>query len=271
MGSNVKPLEGLRVLVTRPQRQAAKWQQQLIELGAASQRATLLEVTPFTRAHPDHGAAVSAITERVQHLDRYQHLIFVSQNAVDYGCEWLQQVWPELPDSCHCYAVGSATASRLKEQGITASEAGVAMNSEALLALPRLQNLHNQRVLIFRGQGGRPLLAEVLSERGAQVDYCELYRRELPEATAPQLANSDWGKPGDVVALHSGESLQNWDTVINQLQQQPWRDLPVLVPGERVLQLAQSLNFNNIICAVNATDAEMARALIEWYQHQEQL
>ncbi|GAA5315185.1 MAG: hypothetical protein AseanaTS_03890 [Candidatus Pelagadaptatus aseana] len=271
MVSNDAPLSGLRVLITRPQRQAQKWRQQLTELGAATHRATLMEVVPFTETLPEHRTAVAAIEQRLGQLNHYHHLIFVSQNAVDYGCHWLQQDWPQLPESCHSYAVGSATAQRLAAHGINASEAGVAMNSEALLALPGLQQLQGQRVLIFRGQGGRPLLADALRQRGAEVDYCELYQRQLPVETATELASSDWGQATDIVALHSGESLQNWDRVIQQTQRTGWRQLPVLVPGERVLKLAQSLQFTNIICAINATDAEMARALIEWHQHQETL
>lgn len=258
------PLTGLRVLVTRPQQQANKWQALLQQQGATILRAPLLEIVPFTadQQSPETGA----IRSRLAHLQHYQHLIFVSQNAVHFGLQWMQDCDALLADYARCYAVGSATAKLLQDSGYHVTAAGNTMNSEALLALPELQAVADQQILIFRGQGGRPLLGQALEARGAAVDYLELYQRKQPADTAQQLRHSDWGQAGDVVALHSGESLHNWHSIIEQLQRPDWYKIPLLVPGARVQQLAQSLGFSTIITADNATDREMSQTLATWHR-----
>lgn len=260
------PLAGLRVLVTRPQQQADKWQTLLQQQGATTLRAPLMEIVPFTASQ--HTSEVASIRSRLAQLSQYQHLIFVSQNAAHCGQQWMAECDAQLATNAQCYAVGTATAKLLQSMQFAVTAAGDTMNTEALLALPQLQAVAGSHVLIFRGQGGRPLLGQVLEERGANVDYVELYQRIKPPSTAAQLQSSDWGKLGDIVALHSGESLHNWHRVIEQLQKPDWLELPVLVPGVRVQQLAQSLGFSTIITADNATDRDMSKRLVSWQQQQ---
>ena len=211
--SPVHPLQGWRVLNTRPQAQADKWDQALIAVGAEPVRLPLMAIEPVINP-----AEIQAIKDRVMAVGDYQHAIFVSQNAAHYGLDWLDQYWPQLPYRLKFYAVGSATSRLLMDYGCQVIEPDDTMNSEALLALPDLQELEHQKVMIFRGLGGRPLLAEQLEARGAQVDYCELYRRVFPSEGAQQiLADHQWGQNTDLVAVHSGESLSNWLELLRTL------------------------------------------------------
>ena len=43
--------------------------------------------------------------------------------------------------------------------------------------------LAGKNIFIIRGKGGRALLGDTLSARGAQVNYVEVYKRALPEVT----------------------------------------------------------------------------------------
>jgi len=274
-------LAGWRVLNTRPAAQAEKWRQSLQDAGANSARLALMEIAPLTDP-----AQFQAIKDRVMTMGEYQHAIFVSQNAAYHGLDWIDQYWPQLPFELKFYAVGSATAAQLREYGCRVSDAGGTMNSEALLALPSLQNLSDQKVVIFRGLGGRPLLAEILSERGAQVDYCELYQRVFPrEGAIDKLADFRWGQPRDVVAVHSGESLKNWCQLLDELAAgddghdstsrsanvdrlpynlQQLKKVPIMVPGQRVARLAKQQQFEQIVVAENASDQAMIDALRRW-------
>jgi uroporphyrinogen-III synthase len=128
-------------------------------------------------------------------------------------------------------------------------------NSEALLALPELQVLSDQRVIIFRGCGGREILGDTLMERGARVDYCELYRRVInPEQAMlarQQLAQSD------CLVAHSGELLQ----ALGEQVGEPGAGTPVVVPSERVAEIARELGYQNIISAENALPESMFAAV----------
>lgn len=260
-------LGGLRVLVTRPRQQADKWTLALQSAGATTVSLPLLEIAPYDEGS---GPAYQALKARVLDLDHYQHAIFVSQNAVRCGLRWIDQYWPQPPLGVAFYAVGSATAALLRDYGLAVVAADGSMNSETLLQLPSLQQVAQQRVLIFRGSGGRPLLAGELARRGARVDYCELYERRLPAAAERQLAALAWCRPGDVVAVHSGETLTNLCSLVSDLAKAGilsadcWRQLPLLVPGERVAAQAAQWGFRHIITAPNAADQNMLAALQEW-------
>lgn len=261
-------LAGLRVLITRPQQQAIKWQQLLQRHGAQTVAIPLLSIAPLDQGS---GPAVQAIKSLVMNLDHYQHAIFVSQNAAQYGTEWIDQYWPQIPLGVKFYAVGSATAQRLQHEGLDVTAAAGTMNSEALLKLPELQQLDQQKVLIFRGVGGRSLLADTLRQRGARVDYCELYQRLLPKEAGEALEQLTWCRAGDVIALHSGETLLNLCKMIQSLANDgklnisQWQQVPLLVPGERVYRTALDQGFSQIITAENASDSSMLEALLHWH------
>ncbi len=254
------PLAGLNVLVTRPRHQAAEWQKTLHEQGANTQVAPMLAIQPVSAA-----AHLQAIKNVILDLDLYQTAIFVSQNAVSYGCDWIDRYWPQLPVGVQWLAVGKKTAESLRREGFDVRSAEGEMNSEALLKLPDLQNVQGQRVLIFRGRGGRPHIADVLTERGAKVDHCELYDRLVPEEAPGQLAAMQWPDQETLVlSVHSGESLNNLWECIPQSESALYLQLPVLLPGERVAELAEKAGFKHIIVAENATSESMLAALIQW-------
>ncbi|MDQ2076937.1 uroporphyrinogen-III synthase [Marinimicrobium sp. ABcell2] len=263
-------LTGMRILVTRPAHQASAWCETLAREGAEAVAVPLLELVPVST--PEQ---LQALKDRVLDFDLYQKVIFVSQNAVAHAMEWLDNYWPQLPVGIEYFAVGASTAGALSQQGLRAQAPGGAMNSEALLQDPALQpaQVAEKRILIFRGVGGRPYMAQVLAERGARVDFAELYERRLPDDAADQLiatfTDPKVWQQKQVVALHSGESLHNYRRLLDQLALDPQRkgltqalvQLPVLVPGERVAQLARELGFEQVLTAENATDASMLATL----------
>lgn len=268
-------LGGLHLLVTRPPTQANVWAEQLASLGVVSHAIPVLELVALKS--PEQ---VQAIKNCVLDFDLFQKAIFVSQNAVDFALNWLEDYWPQLPMGIDYFAVGEATARALQARGLKVSALGAAeqgaMNSETLLQAPELQQVAGEKIIIFRGLGGRGLMGEILRERGAQVSYCELYERCLP-ATAP-AALTDFFSSSTVpahrlaIATHSGESLQLFLQALNQaavVDQSRVRQLPLLVPGERVAALAEAQGFTQVICAENATDKAMTQALINYFSENE--
>ncbi|NIQ15763.1 MAG: uroporphyrinogen-III synthase, partial [Candidatus Dadabacteria bacterium] len=66
-----------------------------------------------------------------------------------------------------------------------------------LLKIEELQadSIINKKILIFRGQGGRELLADSLRERGAEVEYIEVYKRHCPQYDQSKL-DEVWSNSG---------------------------------------------------------------------------
>lgn len=281
------------VVITRPQAQAETWAADLQTLGFASRRLPLLEL----RAVQDE-AQQRAIKNKILDFDLYQKVIFVSQNAVDYGMAWLEDYWPQLPIGIDYFAVGATTAKKLANYGIAVTDLAISesggMTSEDLLRAPQLQDVQGDKILIFRGLGGRGHLAETLRERGAWVDYCELYERLIPSEAQEQLqqllAEAIGNEPAGtgvkerfILALHSGESLQNLLRLTANLGENlhspaqktaqanalaQLQTLPLLVPSARVAETARTAGFKYLITAENATDHAMTAALLNYTGNQ---
>ena len=254
-------LEGLEVLATRPVQQSEEWQQALEGVGAKVCSVPLLAITALeAEAHQQ------TIKNCILSLDEYASVIFVSQNAVHFAVDWIDRYWPQLPVGINWLAIGSKTAADLQMAGYEVQAASSGMNSEELLALPCLQNPTDKKILICRGLGGRTRLADSLRARGAQVDYCELYERSLPEQAQGQLQSLDWGadKP-TVLSVFSGETLNNLLVTCERLAR-PCLQLPILVPGQRVAAAAKEAGFATIIESENASVASMLQALLDWHQ-----
>ncbi len=104
----------------------------------------------------------------------------VSKPAARLGLERLDRYWPQPPLTQRWFTVGAATAAILEAYGLDVAYPEQGDDSEALLALPAFEQalrVHDPKVLIMRGEGGREFLAERLRGQGVAVDYLELYRR----------------------------------------------------------------------------------------------
>jgi uroporphyrinogen-III synthase len=207
------------------------------------------------------GAAAQAIKNRVLALDNYQHVIFISANAVECGMTWLTAWWPQWPLGIKWYAIGRATARQLASYEVDAVAGHDAMNSETLLANPQLQSVNGERILIVRGIGGRETLAHTLRERGAQVDYCEVYERHAAHYAEPRL--HDFFAHGNcAIIANSGETML---ALLAQADAEQLRErllqTPVVVPGERVAQLAKEKGFAQVVTARNASADATIEAL----------
>lgn len=272
----MNPLQGLQVVITRPEVQALKWQHQLQAQGASTYLLPVMQIAPLKDVEQQQ--KLQSFTERPTD---YQCIIFVSQNAVAFA----KSSFKQLPKHLAVFAIGSATAKALVDWGVEVESAQEAMNSEELLQLESLQAVDGHSILICRGQGGRQTLATTLRERGASVDYIELYQRRPHPRASEYLANLPWQPDqtvvesgaaeqdktasNTVISAHSGDSVlwlsELLKTAGNTKIKQAW---PLLVPGERVSNIAQQQGFSQTLVARNASDVEMSLGLKNWWQKQ---
>ena len=245
-----------RILVTRPQSQSGPLIESIQAQGDEVVAMPLLSIQALTSP-----AAKEAIKQRILQLADYQHVIFISTNAVHNAWQWMDMYWPQLPIRQQWYAIGNATADAITALGVEAEQAGVSMNSESLLSHADLQNLDYQKVLIFRGLGGREHLKNALEQRGAQVDYCEVYQRQNVSYEKGYLASILSDKL-DILTITSSETIQRLldqaiiDKVLNNLLQ-----LPLIAPGERLHKIALDEGFQQVYKAENAGLVAMQSAI----------
>ena len=252
------------VLVTRPLSQNKGLVEGLQQSGFNPVIFPLLSIKGF---HPHSQPAHLKLQSQVTRLAEYDVLIFISTNAANIACEWFDAYWPQLPQQ-RWFAIGKATANCLKQQALLGLpdivENTIGMNSEALLNNSALQaaNIAGQRVLIVRGIGGRETLRQTLEQRGARVDYLEVYRREDVEHPIGTLA--EYLQLGlQVLTVTSSQSLDKLleEAIINNKFAEIVA-LPLVVPSLRLQDMAKRKGFLNPICAENAGVDAMLTAIM---------
>lgn len=194
----------------------------------------------------------------------YDIALFVSRNAVDYAFSYLTT--DALPESIQLGVIGKGTWYALTSKGVESHIIPAeSYNSEGLLASESLQQVTGKRIIIFRGQQGRNLLGDTLLERGASVEYCEVYRRELPGY--PNNYFTQLSKDGlpDLAIFTSAEGLNNCFQLLNDHQAQGLRGIPWLLISERMRETARNLRHNAaIIIADSASDEGILSAIQAW-------
>jgi uroporphyrinogen-III synthase len=246
------PLDGIGVLVTRPARQSAALVQQLAALGATPIVFPAIAILP----PPDPAPLAKAHAA----LASYDAVIFVSANAAEYGAP-ARRAWP-----AHVIAVatGPGTAAALHSTGIEHVRIPhTTFDSDGLLALPELTNVNGKRIAIFRGEGGRDRLRDVLRERGAIVDYVECYRRARPESSAGGLVAALRARRVQALTLTSGEGLDNLCAMLDDDARDLLRKVPAFVPHARIAEHARALGFHATV--TGSGDAGLIAGLLEWF------
>jgi uroporphyrinogen-III synthase len=247
------------VLVTRPEGQGTDLCQRLHEAGFDTCQQPLLRLQPLRGPSARQRSQLLA-------LDEFSHVIFVSANAVRFGMAWIEDFWPQLPVGIHWYTVGEATAQALAGHGIAALTPGADMSSEGLLALPQLQSVKAQKVLIVKGQGGRRLLMAALESRGAVVAELSCYKRIAPKLPPGTLAQQLQEHQIEAVAISSGEGLLNFLALLSPQETINLTGMTLVVPSQRVARQAGEAGFAHVVLADNASDDAVLQALVNWHQ-----
>lgn len=243
-----------RLLLTRPAEDCAALAQTLAAQGVVSHCMPLLAIEALDET-PEQRSAFAD-------LQRYCAVIVVSKPAARIGLQLLAQHGAPTPD-LPWFSVGAATAAVLAEQGLGVHFPDLGDDSEALLALPALQQAiaaPAPRVLILRGEGGREFLAESLRSQGVSVDYLPLYRRVLPQYAPGELSRQVRAERLNGLVVSSGQGFEH----LLQLAGDDWSALarlPLFVPSPRVAEQARAAGAQIVVDCRGASAAALQAAL----------
>jgi uroporphyrinogen-III synthase len=224
--------------------------------GATTLTLPVIEIRPL-KERRDLAAQLSDL----QHFDL---IIFSSANAVRFGVSFLDQKRDLM-----LAAVGPATARALNQAGYrVAIQPQASFDTEGLLAHPRLEHVGGHRVLLIKGRGGRPLLQQELTRRGATVVSADVYER-VPVDPAPEMLDDLQERlaAGDVHAI-TATSLEIAGRLLGiappglrtEFERALW-----VVPGERVAAGLRELGLQApLLTADSAEDQDLVAALIRW-------
>ncbi len=195
-------LKGLHVAVTRPVDQAESICEAIQHHGGDATLFPLLAISPLDDYHEFENV--------IADLERADWAIFISTNAVDNSLPRVIKKFGNVPENLKFAAIGHQTAKELSLYGIhQVLTPHTRFDSETLLALAEMHDVKNKNIVIFRGVGGRDVLADTLKSRGANVTFAECYRRINPQTDA-QLLNSEWQQGHlNAVIVTSSEAMRN--------------------------------------------------------------
>jgi uroporphyrinogen-III synthase len=246
------------VVVTRPVKQAGPLCQ-LIEIqGGKAITFPSLEILAVEQQEK-----TASIATRLHLFDM---AIFISVNAVEGAARLIGDT---LPGKLKLAAVGNSSCKAVEQQWqqtVLCPDSGA--NSEALLAMTEFQQLKGRKILIFRGQGGRELLAQTLTQRGATVEYVEVYRRTRPAGNLEPLQKLS---PAiNLITATSNENLQNLYDMADNDEQRAWLlSKQLIVISERTAQLAEQLGFRHpAIISTQSNDLGLVTAMQTWHNKQ---
>lgn len=250
------PLAGRTVLVTRPARQAEALVQAIRVAGGEAFEFPALDVEALS---------LDALSEPLARIAEADIAIFISPNAAQFGMTAIR-AGGTLPQVVEVFAVGPGTARALQAQGVGGVITPDGQDSEALLALPQLNAVAGKRVVIVRGVGGRALLADMLTARGAHVTFMECYRRVRPPAdAAPLLAR--WQAGGiDAVTVTSAETLHNLAALLGETGMPLLAATPLFAPHEKIAEAARRFGIARVIATPGGDDG-LVDGLVNWFRN----
>ena len=255
---------GLGVLVTRPAHQAGALIQLIEAAGGRVWHFPMVEIAGL-----DDPGRLTALIDRIEQFD---FAIFISPNAVRHGLALVgaRRAWPAR---VRIAGVGPGTAQALAEAG----HADVIMprtrfSSEGLLEREEFNQVDGKNIVIFRGDGGRELLATVLRERGARVEYAECYRRARPAVDDTALRRLWTDRHVHVATAASPDALRNLVAAAGPDGRAAVLATPLVVVSPRLAEIARELGFAGPIqIARDAGDASIVEAVGAWRASQNSL
>jgi uroporphyrinogen-III synthase len=248
-GPTVNPLKSFTVLVTRPAQQQAELIDALASYGSETLSKPMLAIDELTSE-----VQINKLKNKIQRFAEYDIAIFVSTNAANYGSHWIDRYWPQFPVDLQVVAIGPSTAKVVTDLlpcRVIQSDTGV--TSEDILDLPVLEDVAGRKVAIFRGVGGRELLASVLRSRGATVDYFEVYTRQGCSYPVDNFTKELTCAGVNVLSANSGETVDLLKANLGE-HFDKFSVLSLLVPSARVAEYAKAIGFTDAVNCEGASN-----------------
>lgn len=250
-----RPLEGQRIVVTRPRPQAPGLVQRLKELGAQPILYPTISIEPME----DTGPLDEAIGRLAN--GEYDRVIFTSVNGVAIFWERLEALGHDvfIFNDVPVAAIGPATGEALREHGVEPDFIPDEYVAEAVAA--GLGDVWGKRILLPRAAIARPTLREHLGARGALVDEVPTYRTLAAQPNAVPLSVLE---SADVFTFTSSSTVRSFVKLVGgpAVAQRLTGDALVACIGPVTAETARELGMHPVIVAEEYTMEGLTNALV---------
>ena len=200
----LRPLWGLKIMITRALPGASRLAGMISELGAEPVIFPTIRLTAPDDPKP--------LEQAVRSLDKYDWLIITSANGVDYFFRALDRAGLDsraLGGLKTC-AIGPATARELEKYNIKADRIPKEYKAEAVVDLLGDEAKQGRSFLLARAQEAREVLPQGLRELGGKVEVAPAYRTVTPDpAQAADLEQRLRDGEMDLVVFTASSTVNN--------------------------------------------------------------
>ncbi len=237
----------MRILVTRPAPEGQALVDALKEMGAEP---IYFPTLTIVANDPNLFSQTSLVA--------FELIIFISKHAVRHSRVPFRQSL--LAYTGRIGAMGEGTAALLAEKGVPVDIIAHPQSTEGLLDNLSKLNAPIKRVLLIKGQGGKPELKLALESKAIVVEEANVYQR-IPVVADAERLNAIFSQPIDVVMASSGETLKNLYKLVHKAQLATIQCTPLVVVSESMVALAKSLGATGkIICAETPQNLALCKA-----------
>jgi uroporphyrinogen III methyltransferase/synthase len=248
------PLQGKRVIITRPREQAASLANVLRDMGAETILVPAIRVVP----RGEHATLDAALMS----LAHYQWLVLTSGAAAAIVSDRLVALGVHIDSARLTVAVvGPATASVLDARGVRVS----CIPSTALASQlpPAMHVAPGARVLWPHGSASDPAFADALRAHHATVDDIIIY--DTVASVDPEMLRRTLVRGADVITFASASAARAVLDALGDEAMTALTHMTVACIGPRTAEPLHERGISVSVIAAEHTGAGLARALADHF------
>lgn len=214
---------------------------------------------PLTEIHPLNNYQI--FDGVIENIKTYQHIIFISTNAVHFFLERVKKLSLQIPKNLIFSSIGPTTKLLLqKKLSVDVHSPIKTFDSEHLLKEKIYNNVEGQKILIIRGEGGRETLKNALEEKGGIVNYGECYVRKYVDIDLNQLKNDLVNYHHQFILFSSTNSAKHFIDQLHNIETGWLQNIKIIVNHKKIEGLLSKIFKNIFVC--NNIDTQNIRKLI---------
>lgn len=249
----MKPqLDGKRILVTRPKKQADVFAEKIIKAGGLPIIVDLLRIDCYREQ-----------TKTREDIRRYDWFFFTSAN----GVQCFFKLYGSLPENVKVAAVGPKTAMALKEYGYEAEFIPHVYNAETMAAEFGSRYSLEQSALLIQGQRARPVLEDVFTASGRSVATLKVYETNVNDEQKGTLNHILEFEPPDIMTFTSPSAVEAF-AVLGDVASV--KETAVVCIGTTTGKSARKVGFSTVIIPSTYTIEGMIEAISDYIKGDDQ-
>jgi uroporphyrinogen III methyltransferase / synthase len=208
------PLSGKTILITRAAGQSSSFSMMLQQQGATVMELPALEIMP--------PSSWEGLDQAIAQLQTFDWLILTSTNGVDYFFERLAAQGKDARAlaGVKIAVVGQKTAASLHQHGLQPDFIPPDFVADSLVThFPQAEHLPGMKLLFPRVEsGGREVLVQELTAKGAIVTEVAAYQSGCAQAIAPTMTTALQQGKIDIITFASSKTVQCFAQLVEAVE-----------------------------------------------------